>query len=50
VTLATDPGAAGGSSTVTFTWPSWLTGTASATATFGIFRGDDRFLYWREAP
>lgn len=23
---------------------------ASATATFGIFRGDDRYLYWREAP
>ncbi len=22
----------------------------SATATFGIFRGDDRYLYWREAP
>lgn len=22
----------------------------SVTATFGIFRGDDRYLYWREAP
>jgi MSHA biogenesis protein MshQ len=22
----------------------------SATATFGIFRGDDRYLYWRESP
>ena len=50
VTLTGDPGDPGGSTTVTFTWDSWLTGTASATATFGIFRGDDRFLYWQEAP
>jgi len=50
VTLTADSGDTGGSSTATFTWDSWLTGAASATATFGIFRGDDRFLHWREAP
>jgi len=50
IQLTGDSGDPGGVATFTFTWPSWLTGTASATATFGIFRGDDRFLYWREAP
>jgi MSHA biogenesis protein MshQ len=50
VTLTGDSGDTGGSSTVTFSWPSWLTGSSSATATFGIFRGDDRFLHWRESP
>ncbi len=48
--LGADPGDPGGSASVGLTWPSWLTGDASATVTFGIFRGDDRFLYWREAP
>ena len=50
IQLTGDSGAPGGVTTYTFTWPGWLTGTASASATFGIFRGDDRFLYWREAP
>lgn len=56
----------GGSSVVNTVWPSWLQydydsidqlldsnfydDNPSATATFGIFRGDDRYLYWREAP
>ena len=56
----------GGSSVVDTIWPSWLQydydgvdqlldgnfydDNPSATATFGIFRGDDRYLYWREAP
>jgi len=40
----------GGASTVTVGWDSWLNGTTNATATFGIFRGNDRYLYWREAP
>ncbi len=50
IRLTGDSGDPGGVATYTFTWPGWLTGTASASATFGIFRGDDRFLYWREAP
>ncbi len=50
IQLTGDSGDPGGAATFTFTWPGWLTGTASASATFGIFRGDDRFLYWREAP
>lgn len=46
-----------GVATITLTTPNWLTfdwdGDAvpefsSATATFGIYRGDDRFYYWRE--
>jgi len=48
--ITADSGDPGGGSVLSFTWPSWLSGDASATATFGIFRGDDRFLYWREAP
>lgn len=27
-------------------WPVWLGGSGQATAQFGIYRGDDRFLYW----
>ena len=50
VQLTGDAGDPGGVTTVTFTWASWLNGVTSATATFGIFRGDDRFLYWREGP
>jgi len=62
----TGAGSPGGSSAVTTVWPSWLQfdydgvdqlsdgnsydDNTSATATFGIFRGDDRYLYWREAP
>lgn len=38
----------GGNVTVSANWPSWLEPDASAVATFGIFRGDDRFLYWEE--
>jgi hypothetical protein len=45
-----DADSAGNATTVSFTWPSWLSGTASATATFGVYRGDDRYLFWREAP
>jgi len=46
-----------GDALITLTSPNWLQfdwdgdGTAefsSATATFGIYRGDDRFYYWRE--
>ncbi len=50
IQLSGDSGDPGGVASFTFTWPGWLAATASATATFGIFRGDDRFLYWREAP
>ncbi|HEC19499.1 MAG TPA: hypothetical protein ENI97_09155 [Gammaproteobacteria bacterium] len=62
----TGGGNPGGSSLVDTVWPSWLQfdydgvdqlsdgnsydDNSSATATFGIFRGDDRYLYWREAP
>jgi cytoskeletal protein CcmA (bactofilin family) len=48
-----------GVATISLLTPSWLTFDwdgnaltppeyASATATFGIYRGDDRFYYWRE--
>jgi len=50
VQLTADAGAVGGLTTVNFSWDAWLNGTPSAIATFGIFRGDDRYLYWREAP
>jgi MSHA biogenesis protein MshQ len=62
----TNGGNPGGNSVVNTVWPSWLQfdfdgvdqlsdgntydDNASAIATFGIFRGDDRYLYWREAP
>jgi len=47
--ISTDPAPTGGSSRIDFSWPTWLNGPASATATFGIFRGDDRRLYWKES-
>jgi MSHA biogenesis protein MshQ len=66
LTIAADAGVVGGSSQIDTTWPAWLRYTWDdidqgadgdlydddpfATATFGIFRGDDRFLYWREGP
>jgi MSHA biogenesis protein MshQ len=50
IQLDTDPGDPGGSTLVTFTWPAWLNGVSDATATFGVFRGDDRYLYWNESP
>lgn len=64
LTIAVDGGVVGGSSQIDPVWSSWLKYNVddvdqgadgnlydddpSATATFGIFRGDDRFLYWRE--
>lgn len=66
LTINGDAGPPGGTSVITTTWPSWLQyniddvdqlldgnfydDNPSATATFGIFRGDDRYLYWRESP
>ncbi|MDT8383716.1 MAG: LamG-like jellyroll fold domain-containing protein [Gammaproteobacteria bacterium] len=66
LSVSADAGSPGGTSVVNTVWPSWLQydvdgidqlldGNSydddfSATATFGIFRGDDRYLYWREAP
>lgn len=62
----TGAGNPGGRSVINTVWPDWLQydndavdqlldgnlydDNPSATATFGIFRGDDRYLYWREAP
>jgi len=42
-----DPGGDGGRQVLTPVWPAWLPGGAG-TATFGIFRGDDRFIHWSE--
>jgi MSHA biogenesis protein MshQ len=66
LTISADAGSTGGTSVIDSVWPSWLRydidgidlpldgnlydDNPSATATFGIFRGDDRYLYWREAP
>lgn len=66
LTLTITAGVNGGTSVVNTVWPAWLQydfdgvdqlldgnfydDDASATATFGIFRGNDRYLYWREAP
>lgn len=66
LTVSADAGSPGGSSVIDTVWDSWLRydidaidlpldgdlydDNPSATATFGIFRGDDRYLYWREAP
>ena len=66
LSVTADAGGPGGTSVITTTWPTWLQydvdgvdqlldgnsydDNPSATATFGIFRGDDRYLYWREAP
>jgi hypothetical protein len=38
----------GGETVVTPAWPSWLLGGSPAVAHFGIYRGDDRFIHWRE--
>jgi len=62
----TGTGNPGGSSIINTVWPDWLQydydavdqlldsnfydDNPSAIATFGIFRGDDRYLYWRESP
>jgi len=49
VTVVTDPGDEGGNTVITPTWPAWLPGVpATGTATFGLFRGDDSYLYWNE--
>lgn len=66
LSISADAGSPGGTSVVNTVWPSWLQydfdgvdqlldgnlydDDSSATATFGIFRGDDRYRYWREAP
>jgi hypothetical protein len=66
LTITGDDATAGGVSAITTNWPAWLQyniddvdqgsdgnlfdDNPSATATFGIFRGDDRFIYWREQP
>jgi hypothetical protein len=33
---------------VSVDWPDWLEPDNTARAHFGIYRGDDRFIYWRE--
>ncbi|NOR51477.1 MAG: hypothetical protein GQ470_02555, partial [Gammaproteobacteria bacterium] len=57
LTIDADDATSGGSTLVEPIFPSWLRydwGSGSyidnptATATFGIFRGDDRFIYWME--
>ncbi|NOY71716.1 MAG: hypothetical protein GXP14_04970 [Gammaproteobacteria bacterium] len=60
LSITGDSGNIGGSSQVTTNWETWLrfdldggglyNDSPSATATFGIFRGDDRYLDWRETP
>lgn len=66
LSIAADAGSPGGTSVINTVWPSWLQydhdgidqlldlniydDSPSATATFGIFRGDDRYLFWRESP
>ena len=66
LSITADAGGPGGTSVINTVWPNWLQYDVdgvdqlldgniydddfSATATFGIFRGDDRYLYWREAP
>ncbi len=60
LSITGDSGDSGGSSQVTTSWDTWLRydldsgglydDSPSATATFGIFRGDDRYLDWRETP
>ncbi len=46
--ISANPAPPSGTSVVTLDWPVWLPGPATATATFGIFRSDDRFIYWQE--
>lgn len=49
LTVSADAAPPGGTVEVDFTWPdAWLPGPAKARATFGVFRSDDRFLYWQE--
>ena len=58
--LLTAPGTdSRGDVLATFSTPLWLTDDfnddgiledPSATATFGVYRGNDRIIYWREAP
>ncbi len=49
LTVSADAAPPGGNVEVDFTWPdAWLPGPSKARATFGVFRSDDRFLYWQE--
>ena len=45
---ATDPAPPGGSVTVDYTLPAWLQPNLTAEAFFGIYRGNDRIINWRE--
>ncbi len=52
-TLTADASTTGGRTTLTFAgcgsgWPAWLPNPEPATLVFGIFRGDDRILFWQE--
>ncbi|MBI1195741.1 MAG: hypothetical protein GC138_07840 [Gammaproteobacteria bacterium] len=49
LTLTGDPGTPGGKTQLNLSWPAWLDGQTSATASFGLFRGDDRRIHWSEA-
>ena len=49
LTLTADPNSPGGKTSLNLTWPPWLNGQTGATASFGLFRGDDRRIHWREA-
>ncbi len=51
LTPVTDPDAAinpGGIITIDYNFPAWLEPDQQATATFGIYRGNDRIINWRE--
>lgn len=49
IQMTADDTTPGGSVRIDFSnWSAWLETFPYATATFGIFRGDDRFIYWRE--
>jgi MSHA biogenesis protein MshQ len=51
LTPATDPDAAtnaGGTIVVDYNFPTWLEPDVQTTATFGIYRGNDRIIHWRE--
>jgi MSHA biogenesis protein MshQ len=43
-----DPAPAGGSVDITYDFPSWLEPDLQVEAFFGIFRGNDRIINWRE--
>jgi len=43
-----DPGPAGGQVRIDYTLPTWLGPDAEAEAFFGIYRGNDRIINWRE--